>query len=95
MVDEVQMYTCMERGEKVHLPMLMHSGACHGFNSQFTDSNPGGSHRLGAWTVNGGSMGTAGHSERLCVHQLLADFTQPGLFVSHERVPDATHAPTG
>jgi Zn-dependent metalloprotease len=60
LIDEVQMYTCMERGEFVHLPMLMHSEAATGFDSQFTDSNPGWQAQAGAWTVNGGAMGTGG-----------------------------------
>ncbi len=59
-IDEVKMYTCMERGETVHLPMLMHSEAATGFTSHFMGSNPGWQPQAGAWTVNGDFMGTPG-----------------------------------
>ena len=60
MIDDVSVYSCMAQGESVYIPMLMHSEPATGFNSQFADNNSGWSPQAGAWTVNGGAMGTAG-----------------------------------
>jgi hypothetical protein len=60
MIDEVQIYTCAERGESLYLPILMQGTPPTGFDYQFTDANSGWIPQAGAWTVNGGMMGSPG-----------------------------------
>lgn len=60
LIDEAQVYTCAERDASLYLPVQMRSGPATSFDYQFTDSNRGWTPQAGAWTVNGGTMGTAG-----------------------------------
>ena len=60
LIDEAQVYTCAERDNSLYLPVTMHSGPATSFDYQFTDSNRGWTPQAGAWTLNGGTMGTAG-----------------------------------
>ncbi len=80
LIDDVHVYTCMNRVQPLYLPMLTRDPQASGFDSQFTDSSNGWHSISGAWRVNGGvvaSDGIPGASASMSNWQTFAnlDFT--------------------
>jgi len=58
LIDDVQVYTCLNRLQTIHLPMLVREQTTLGFNSQFNDSSSGWQSAGGAWRLD--SMAVVG-----------------------------------